>query len=141
MYESKWDDVGVGTGSTALDLGPLKERLHRQVIDSLDLSIVAKLDHEIASNGTILNLKIHPSALKNNEGLQKFSSLIRTFFDLYGMQVQFNIITVEDLRKAQKAPEAFRNLVVKVAGYSAHFTSLDRRLQDQIIERTTHDLS
>jgi formate C-acetyltransferase len=105
------------------------------------LKSVAKLDHEIASNGTILNLKIHPSALKNNEGLQKFASLIRTFFDLYGMQVQFNIITVEDLRKAQKAPEAFRNLVVKVAGYSAHFTSLDRRLQDQIIERTTHDLS
>ncbi|MBW1697984.1 MAG: glycyl radical protein [Deltaproteobacteria bacterium] len=102
------------------------------------LKSVARLDHELASNGTILNLKLHPSALKNREGMDKFASLIRTFFNMSGMQVQFNIITAEELKEAQKNPEAYRNLVVKVAGYSAHFTSLDRRLQDQIIERTTH---
>lgn len=105
------------------------------------LNSVAKLDHGLASNGTILNLKIHPSALQSNEGMEKFASLVRTFFDAKGMQVQFNIITVEDLLKAQREPEKHRNLVVKVAGYSAHFTSLDKRLQDQIIERTTHTLS
>jgi formate C-acetyltransferase len=105
------------------------------------LNSVAKLDHALASNGTILNLKLHPSALQHPEGMQKFASLVRTFFETKGMQVQFNIITVEDLLKAQKEPEKHRNLVVKVAGYSAHFTSLDKRLQDQIIERTTHTLS
>ena len=105
------------------------------------LKSVAKLDHELASNGTILNLKLHPSALENNEGIHKFSALIRSFFDIKGMQVQFNIISVEDLLNAQEHPEEYQTLVVKVAGYSAQFNSLDRRLQNQIIARTTHELS
>jgi len=105
------------------------------------LKSVAKLDHELASNGTILNLKLHPSALENNEGIHKFSALIRSFFDIKGMQVQFNIISVEDLLDAQEHPEEYQTLVVKVAGYSAQFNSLDRRLQNQIIARTTHELS
>jgi len=105
------------------------------------LKSVAKLDHELASNGTILNLKLHPSALESNEGVHKFSALIRSFFDIKGMQVQFNIISVEDLLDAQEHPEEYQTLVVKVAGYSAQFNSLDRRLQNQIIARTTHELS
>jgi formate C-acetyltransferase len=104
------------------------------------LKSVAKFDHALLSNGTILNLKFHPSALQGEERLRKFVALLRTYFDLKGFQVQFNIISPEVLREAQREPDKYRNLVVKVAGYSALFSSLDRKLQDQIIERTTHQV-
>jgi len=104
------------------------------------LKSVAKLHHGLAANGTILNLKFHPSALQNQEGIRKFAALIRTFFRMKGMQVQFTLTRVEDLLAAREDPEKYRNLVVKVAGYSALFNALDRRLQDQIIARTTHEL-
>ena len=104
------------------------------------LKSVAKFDHALLSNGTILNLKFHPSAFQGEERLRKFVAMLRTYFDLKGFQVQFNIISPEVLREAQRQPDKYRNLVVKVAGYSALFSSLDRKLQDQIIERTTHQV-
>ncbi len=102
---------------------------------------VAKLDHAQQTYGTIFNLKMHPTALEGPERLRKFASLIRTFFQLKGFQVQFNIVSAEMLRDAQLHPENYRNLVVKIAGYSALFSSLDRKLQDQLIQRTSHSLS
>ena len=66
--------------------------------------------------------------------------MIRSFFDLKGFQVQFNVLSADRLRDAQAHPDQYRNLVVKVAGYSALFSSLDRKLQDQLIARTAHDL-
>ncbi len=96
---------------------------------------VAKLDHGIASNGTLFNQKFHPSALKGQQGLQNFVSLIRTFFDKKGMHMQFNVVSKETLLDAQKHPENYKTLVVRVAGYSALFT-LSRSLQDDIISRT-----
>jgi len=99
---------------------------------------VAKLDHARATNGTILNMKLHPTAVHGPERLAKFVALVRSFFDLQGFQVQFNIVSAETLRKAKKTPERYRNLVVKVAGYSALFVTLDEQLQDQIISRTEH---
>ena len=104
------------------------------------LKSVAKLDHVLASNGTILNLKFHPSALRGEEQVRKFVALLRSFVDLKGMQVQFNILSADLLREAQAHPEQYRNLVVKVAGYSALFSTLDKELQDQLIARTTHYL-
>ena len=97
---------------------------------------VAKLDHGIASNGTLLNQKFHPSALAGMAGLEKFVSLIRGYFDQKGMHVQFNVINRETLLDAQKHPENYKTLVVRVAGYSALFTTLSRSLQDDIINRT-----
>jgi formate C-acetyltransferase len=97
---------------------------------------VAKLDHGIASNGTLLNQKFHPSALTGMAGLEKFVSLIRGYFDQKGMHVQFNVVNRETLLDAQKHPENYKNLVVRVAGYSALFTTLSRSLQDDIINRT-----
>ena len=97
---------------------------------------VAKLDHGIASNGTLFNQKFHPAALAGTEGLLKFVSLIRGFFDQKGMHMQFNVVNRETLLDAQKNPENYRNLVVRVAGYSALFTTLSRSLQDDIIART-----
>lgn len=97
---------------------------------------VAKLDHAIASNGTLYNQKFHPSALKGNDGLLKFVSYIRAFFDQKGMHMQFNVVSRETLLEAQKHPENYQNLVVRVAGYSALFTTLSKSLQDDIINRT-----
>ena len=102
------------------------------------LKSAAKLDHARATNGTILNMKLHPTAVLGAERLAKFAALVRGFFDMQGFQVQFNIVSAETLRKAKARPDDFRNLVVKVAGYSALFVTLDEQLQDQIIRRTEH---
>ena len=97
---------------------------------------VAKLEQDVASNGTLLNQKFHPSALQGAAGLAKFVALIRSYFDQKGMHVQFNVVTKETLLDAQKNPENYKTLVVRVAGYSALFTSLSKSLQDDIIART-----
>lgn len=98
---------------------------------------VAKLDHGIASNGTLFNQKFHPSALAGMEGLQKFASYLRAYFDQKGMHVQFNVVSRELLLDAQAHPENYKTLCVRVAGYSALFTTLSKSLQDDIINRTT----
>ena len=97
---------------------------------------VARLDHFIASNGTLFNQKFHPSALSGREGLETFSAMIRSYFDQKGMHVQFNVVDKQTLLDAQKNPEQYKHLVVRVAGYSALFTTLSRSLQDDIINRT-----
>ena len=97
---------------------------------------VAKLDHFIASNGTLFNMKFHPSALKGRTGLENFTALIRAYFDQKGSHIQFNVVSRETLRDAQLHPENYKTLVVRVAGYSALFTTLSRSLQDDIINRT-----
>ena len=97
---------------------------------------VARLDHFIASNGTLFNQKFHPSALSGREGLEKFVALIRAYFDQKGSHMQFNVVSRETLLEAQKNPEKYKHLVVRVAGYSALFTTLSRSLQDDIINRT-----
>jgi len=97
---------------------------------------VAKLEQSVASNGTLLNQKFHPSALEGMSGLTKFVALIRSYFDQKGMHVQFNVVTRETLLDAQKNPEKYKTLVVRVAGYSALFTTLSTSLQNDIIART-----
>ena len=97
---------------------------------------VARLEQDIASNGTLLNQKFHPSALQGMSGLMKFTSLIRSYFDKKGMHMQFNVVTRETLLDAQQNPEKYKTLVVRVAGYSALFTTLSKSLQDDIINRT-----
>lgn len=97
---------------------------------------VAKLDHGIASNGTLFNQKFHPSALSGREGLENFTAFIRGYFDQKGSHIQFNVVSRETLLEAQKHPEQYKTLVVRVAGYSALFTSLSASLQDDIINRT-----
>ncbi len=102
---------------------------------------VAKLDHAICSNGTLYNQKFHPSALKGEAGLMKFVSYIRAFFDQKGMHMQFNVVSRETLLDAQAHPENYKSLVVRVAGYSALFTTLSKSLQDDIINRTEQGFS
>lgn len=97
---------------------------------------VAKLPHTLAINGVNFNMKFLPSILKTPEDRQKLTDLIRTYFSLGGMHIQFNILTREKLIAAQKHPDKYRSLVVRVAGYSAFFVELDKDIQDEIISRT-----
>ena len=97
---------------------------------------VSKLDHGIASNGTLFNQKFHPSALSGKQGLENFVALIRSYFDQKGSHMQFNVVDRKTLLDAQAHPENYAHLVVRVAGYSALFTTLSKSLQDDIIRRT-----
>jgi len=97
---------------------------------------VAKLDHMIASNGTQLNQKFSPRVLEDEKGLRSLAELIRVYFSLGGKHIQFNVIDSKTLREAQKNPDKYANLVIRVAGYSAFFTQLHKDVQDDIIGRT-----
>ncbi len=97
---------------------------------------VSSLDHFIASNGTLFNMKFHPTALAGRNGLENFVSLVRGYFDRKGSHMQFNVVSRETLRDAQAHPEKYKSLVVRVAGYSALFTTLSKSLQEDIINRT-----
>ena len=86
----------------------------------------------------LLNLKLSPSTVAGEEGTRKLMSLIRAWCDLKLYHVQFNIINRETMEKAQQEPEKYRNLVVRVAGYSAYFVELSKDLQNEIMSRTEH---
>jgi formate C-acetyltransferase len=99
---------------------------------------VAKIDHVMASDGTAFHMKLHPATLEGEKGLKNLASFTRGFFELGGMNCQVNALSAETLRNAQKKPEKYRNLVVRVAGFSAFFTHLDQKTQEDIIKRTEH---
>ncbi|WP_422448282.1 formate C-acetyltransferase/glycerol dehydratase family glycyl radical enzyme [Thermoanaerobacterium sp. DL9XJH110] len=104
------------------------------------LKSVGKLDSYLLSNGSLLNQKFHPSALEGEDGIEKFVAYLRVFSALKIIHVQFNVISADTLRDAQKNPDQYRNLVVRVAGYSAFFTELDEAIQEDIIRRTEHGI-
>jgi len=97
----------------------------------------AKMDHA-RTGGTLLNQKFTPQLLKDETGLDSLVQLIRTYFKLDGHHIQFNVVDAATLRAAQKNPEQYRDLIVRVAGYSDYFCDLGQALQDEIIARTEH---
>jgi formate C-acetyltransferase len=97
----------------------------------------AKMDH-LKTGGTLLNMKFSPGLVANEEGLDRWAHLVRSYFRLDGHHVQFNVVGAETLRAAQADPEAHRDLIVRVAGYSDYFCDLSRELQNEIIARTEH---
>ena len=97
----------------------------------------AKIDHT-KTGGTLLNQKLMPQVLADEEGIDKLAHLVRTYFKLGGHHIQFNVVDAETLRKAQKNPEKYRDLIIRVAGYSDYFVDLGKELQDEIIARTEH---
>lgn len=101
------------------------------------LQSAAKIDH-IKTGGTLLNQKFAPEFFKSDEAIDKLCSLIRSYFRLDGHHIQFNVVDAETLKKAQKNPESYRDLIVRVAGYSDYFNDLGTNLQNEIIERTAH---
>jgi formate C-acetyltransferase len=97
---------------------------------------VAKLDHLKLTGGSVLNMRFNPEVLKDEPKMKKFASLVRTYCETGGYLVQFNIAGSDMLRDAQRHPEKYRDLLVRVATYSAYFVELSPRLQDDIIART-----
>ena len=100
----------------------------------------AKMEH-VKTGGTLLNLKFTPQVLEGKKGLQSLAGLIRTYFSLGGHHVQFNVVRAETLREAMAYPDAHRDLIVRVAGYSDYFCDLSESLQREIIARTEHGTS
>ena len=95
-----------------------------------------KIDYRPANGGMVLNLKFSPSAVSGEEGVENLMQLLKSYLGMGGFEAQVNVISAETLRDAREHPENYRNLVVRVAGFSEYFTSLGRELQDEIIERT-----
>jgi len=97
----------------------------------------AKMDH-IKTGGALLNMKFTPALLADEDRIVKLGHMVRAYFRMNGHHVQFNVVRAETLRKAQAEPEAYRDLIVRVAGYSDYFCDLARELQEEIISRTEH---
>ncbi|MPL93567.1 Choline trimethylamine-lyase [bioreactor metagenome] len=95
--------------------------------------------NQVKSGGTLLNQRFLPSVLDGDGGLEKMAGLIRTYFNLGGHHIQFNVVDTETLRKAQKNPDEYRGLLVRVAGYSDYFVDLDDHHQEEIIARTAQE--
>ena len=101
------------------------------------LKSAAKMDH-VRTGGTLLNQKFTPSLLAGEKGVTNLAHLVRSYFGMGGHHIQFNVVTAQTLREAQTNPEKFRDLIVRVAGYSDYFCDLSKTLQDEIISRTEH---
>lgn len=97
----------------------------------------AKMDH-LSTGGTLLNQKFTPSLVAGEQGLDQMANLVKSYFNMDGHHIQFNVIDKETLIRAQQNPEEYKDLIVRVAGYSDHFRNLSKALQDEIIERTEH---
>ena len=102
------------------------------------LHSAAKMDH-LKAGGTLLNMKFTPSLVADEEGLDRWARLVRTYFRMDGHHIQFNVVRAETLRAAQARPEEHRDLIVRVAGYSDYFCDLSTDLQEEIIGRTEHE--
>ena len=102
------------------------------------LTSSTKFDHGHYLDGMAVNLKIHPTSLQGDEGMTKLEDLTKTYFEKGGMEVQYNVVDGETLRKAQKHPEKYHNLVVRIAGFSAYFVDMTTEMQNDIISRAEH---
>ncbi len=102
------------------------------------LKSAAKIDH-LRTGGTLLNMKFTPQLLSDDIGITRLAQLIRTYFRMDGHHIQFNVVTAETLREAQREPEKYKDLIVRVAGYSDYFVDLSPGLQEEIIRRTEHE--
>jgi len=101
------------------------------------LKSAAKIDH-LRTGGTLLNQKFTPQILQDESGIESILHLIRAYFKMDGHHIQFNVVDAKTLRRAQKEPENYRDLIVRVAGYSDYFVNLGLDLQEEIIHRTEH---
>jgi len=139
---------GMTTGATP-DGRKARERLADGISPTTGMDVngptavfrsVCRIDHRRCPNGVIFNQKINPAVISTPEGMKKFIELIRTYIKMGGGHIQFNIVSADTLRDAQKHPEKHRGLVVRVAGYSAFFHEIHRDVQDSIIARTEQEL-
>lgn len=104
------------------------------------LRSVTSYDHRNFPTGFALNIRFSPKTLQGDESIQKLKAMLFSYYDMGGMELQYNIVSSEELRAAQKNPEKYRDLVVRVAGFSAYFVELATGLQNDIIARTENTL-
>ena len=104
------------------------------------LKSAAKLPHIDIGNGDQLNIKFSKTVISNERGAEQVRNLIETYFELGGMQVQFNVVSVDELHDAQSKPSEYKDLIVRIAGFSAVFVELPKAVQDDFITRTEHAL-
>lgn len=104
------------------------------------LKSVSKINHDTHVAGTLLNMRLDPSTVENEDGTRRIANLLRAFVDLNIYHIQFNLVTSDLLIEAQNNPDEYRSLIIRVAGYSAYFVELCREMQDDIIQRTVHKL-
>ena len=104
------------------------------------LRSAAKLPHHALSNGDQLNIRFSPATVRGDEGAEKLRQLISAYFALGGMQVQFNVVGTEQLVDAQKKPDEYRDLIVRIAGFSTYFVTLSEQTQNDFITRTEQSL-
>lgn len=102
------------------------------------LRAAASIPPALVSSGVALNMRFHPTVVRSGDGLAAFADMLATYFKLGGMHIQPNVVSTETLRDARKHPDRYRDLVVKVSGYSAYFTDLGPSIQEDIISRTEH---
>lgn len=104
------------------------------------LNSISKMPNHLITGGNLLNIRLAPSVMSTDDGIAKVMNLIRAFFSMNGWHVQFNVTSTETLLDAKKNPDNYKDLVVRVAGYSALFNDLEEQTKDDIIARTEHDL-
>ncbi|MBR6312734.1 MAG: glycyl radical protein, partial [Oscillospiraceae bacterium] len=97
---------------------------------------ILKFDQSNYANGTLCNMKFHPTALQGAEGDKKLRAVTETYFRGGGMELQINVVSAETLRAAQKNPKEYQDLVVRIAGFSAYFVEVYKAAQDDLIRRT-----
>ena len=128
---------GRRSGETLAD-GTMSAAQGRDVSGPTALIRSAMAIDQVPFQSTLLNVKFHPSALETIEDMKKLAALMKTYFANGGKHVQFNVVNRETLITAQQHPEQHRDLIVRVAGYSAYFVTLGKPVQDEIIQRTEH---
>ncbi|MFX1352277.1 MAG: pyruvate formate lyase family protein, partial [Promethearchaeota archaeon] len=101
---------------------------------------VTQIDHALFPNGISYTVTLSPTLFEGNEGLNNLKALIKTYLELGGMHVHFNIVNVKELLDAQKNPEKYRHLMVRVGGFSAYFVDLTREMQNEIISKCLEEL-
>ncbi len=140
--------LGKGVGalpSGRLAWGPLSDAWSPTAGSDLNgptavLKSMGKIDSVELLGGVILNMRMDPAVFKDEQGVRRLADLIRTFLDQRIYHVQINVVDSATLKAAQKEPDKYRDLVVKVAGYNAFFVQLEKPLQDGIIARTEHNI-
>jgi formate C-acetyltransferase len=103
------------------------------------INSLGRIPNTLMPGGQLLNVKLNPATLKGDRGISHMVALIRTLFDAKGMHVQFNVVDKKILEDAQNHAERYQDLVIRVAGYSAYFVTLDKDVQTDIMQRTEHN--
>ena len=133
-YVSDPSRINIYVGSSAADAASPVQSRDTKGPTAVFLSSLC-YDHSKFMDGVCLNIRFHPTALRRDDGIAKLRDMVKAYMDKGGAEAQFNVVSTEVLHKAQENPDEYRNLVVRIAGYSAYFVELTRDCQNDLISR------